>query len=70
MTARDRQKILIRCAVGLCFAVILGMLVNLWVMHDRLQHMSEQMQQWQHLIDFLEIWIKQNNLTIAPTEST
>ena len=70
MTARGRQKILIRCAVGLCFLIILGMLVNLWVMHDRLQHMSEQMQQWQHLIDFLEIWIKQNNLTIAPTEST
>ena len=30
---------------------------------------KEQMAEWQHLIDFLTMWVKQNGLTIVPTDS-
>ena len=66
MTKREKHALTIRFALGLGMMIIVGMLFNLWQMHDRLVAMSEQMQQWQHLIDFLELWIKQNDLQITP----
>ena len=66
MTKQEKHALTVKFALGLGMAIIVGMLFNLWQMHDRLVSMSERMQEWQHLIDFLTIWIRENGLTITP----
>jgi hypothetical protein len=70
MTKREKQSLTIRFALGLGMAIIVGMLFNLWQMHDRLDSMNRDIEDWKHIIDFLKLWIQQNDLQITPPAQT
>jgi hypothetical protein len=66
LTQRETRDLLINTLFVLFLIVIIVLLFNQWSVNDRLDAMERRLMDWQHLIDFLEQWVKQNNLTIKP----
>ena len=49
--------------------IILMMIAFLFVLQFyQINQMQEQVNDWKHVIDFLKIWIRQNDLQITPTD--
>ena len=57
-----QRVIVLQNLVIILFLFIVFYSIVLYFLNDRIE-------EWRHVIDFLKIWIRQNDLQITPTDS-